>query len=260
MSLPFELARFGHRRFGGIADLIARLAAAVAPESGPPSWPTPEALDSLFRAELAVAGVRLVSAAKTKTQYHSDGTIDIASLYEVRIAQGREVASRPRNAHDLLNALMWVAFPQAKWALSQRLAELQTARARGARSLPVARTRAHDRLALLDEGGIVCTRAGQWVFGHAIYEHAYHGRHDIRAAMFVVEGEVVIPGAPAVTASPSGFPSGTAARAARAAADEALAARIADDAALAGALQRGAGQAVDDDALCVVPVRVEAPD
>jgi DUF3025 family protein len=112
-----------------------------------------------LRPELATVGVQLVEAAKSRPALAADGTIDPASLYEVRIAAQGEVPTRPRNAHDLCNALVWAAYPHAKLALTRALAAVQRARAAGRATLPATRTRAHDVLALVDEGGLVCTGA-----------------------------------------------------------------------------------------------------
>ena len=44
------------------------------------------------------------------------------------------------------------------------------------------RTYAHDRLALVDEGGLLRVTGSRttWIFGHAIYEHAYAGELAVR--------------------------------------------------------------------------------
>lgn len=175
--IPWDFARFAHRRFARIADLVARLADAR-------DWPSIALLNDRFRVELASAGVQLVEAAKTRPALGADGTIDPSSLYEVRIVERGEVPTRPRNAHDLCNALAWAAFPHAKLALSRALAAAQRARAVGRRALPATRTHDHDRLALIDEGGVVCVTGSRttstWIFGHALYEHGYAGDLDVR--------------------------------------------------------------------------------
>lgn len=177
--IPWDFARFAHPRFARIADLAARLADAG-------DWPSIAMLNDRFRAELACAGVRLVEAAKTRPALGADGTIDPSSLYEVRIVERGEVLTRPRNAHDLCNALAWAAFPHAKLALSRALAAVQRARGTGRSALPATRTRDHDRLALIDEGGVVCVAGSHttstWIFGHALYEHAYAGDLGVRGA------------------------------------------------------------------------------
>jgi hypothetical protein len=173
LATTWQPSRFGHARFAGIADLLDRFRAAR-------DWPAVAELDGQLRGELAIAGVRLVESAKTRYRRLPDGTIDPATLYEVRIAERGEVATRGRSAHDLFNAVVWAAFPRSKLALSRELAREQRARVSGRTQLPGTRTRAHDRLALVDEGGVVVVRDGSWIFGHAIYEHAYAGQLDVR--------------------------------------------------------------------------------
>ncbi len=153
-------------------DLIERLAT--------PAWPCVAAIDEAFAPELRSVGMRLIEAPKTKAALAADGTIDLASLYEVRIVERGEVPTRPNNLHDLLNAVVWAAFPVSKLALTRRLAEIQRARAAGRATLPSARSREHDRLAMIDEGAVLYVGGQVWIFGHAIYEHAYEGRLDIR--------------------------------------------------------------------------------
>src|SRR5258706_14399810 len=141
-SGAWEPARSAHARFATVADLVERLA-------GEPDWPSVEAINDAFAAELAQVAVRAVEERKTKPQLAADGTIDPASLYEVRIVECGEIPTRPRNAHDLLNALVWAAFPHAKLALTRALAVVQRERAAGRATFPNARSRAHDRLAMI---------------------------------------------------------------------------------------------------------------
>jgi hypothetical protein len=108
--------------------------------------------------------------------------IDVRSLYDARITLDREVPTRARCWHDMMNALVWGTFPAAKVALHARQHGAISARiAPGARTLPP-RTAELDALALVDEGGVVVfaprSRDGAstasaesvYVFGHAIYE------------------------------------------------------------------------------------------
>ena len=176
----WELVWLVQSWFALVVDLVARLA-------GEPDWPGVARLHDCFAAELGGAGVRLIEAGKTRPALGADGAIDPATLYEVRIAERGEIATRPRNLHDLLNALVWAAFPHAKLALTRALAVLQRARAAGRASLPATRTRDHDRLTLFDEGGVGYVTGSRtsatWIFGHAIYEHAYAGEVAVRAAV-----------------------------------------------------------------------------
>lgn len=170
----WEPARFRHPRFARVADLVERVL-------DHDDWPSIDALNETFSRELV--GVRLVEAAKTKPALGSDGAIDVSSLYEVRIVERGEIPTRPRNAHDLLNALVWAAFPASKLALTRAIANIQRERAVGRAKLPGTRTPEHDRLAMIDEGALLrVAGAGIWIFGHAIYEHAYAGVFDVRGA------------------------------------------------------------------------------
>lgn len=164
-------ARWTGPRFAAYADAIAALARSSA-------WPTVEALDAVLRDGLAVVGVRLVAQA-------SGG-----APYELAIADGRTVPTRVGNAHDLWNAIVWACFPRAKWALTERLAAFQRARYAGGAKLPGGRAPAHDRLALLDEGGVIAVGDRAVVFGHAILEHAARDALDVRAAVLTLEAAV----------------------------------------------------------------------
>jgi hypothetical protein len=115
--------------------------------------------------------------------------------YEQRIAERGEIATRERNWHDLLNALIWLRFPTLKAALNARqVAEIARV---GAKQ----RSRAQQALTHFDEAGVVAIvrdpalleawDAHDWhglfwaerdawndgrieaiVFGHALLEHA----------------------------------------------------------------------------------------
>jgi hypothetical protein len=183
--------------FEAVRDVAALLPVAAR-------WPTVAELDAALSPR---AGVRFVVGEKSRPRRRRDRRIDGDELYEIRIASRREVPTRAESAHDLLNALAWAAFPAAKWALAAELAAAQRARlAGGPWRLPGARTRRHDRLALLDEGGILLAgespaaddppvageaglaaaladgRVRALVFGHALLEHALAGCLDVWGA------------------------------------------------------------------------------
>ncbi|MEQ1516257.1 MAG: DUF3025 domain-containing protein [Usitatibacteraceae bacterium] len=71
--------------------------------------------------------------------------------YEMRIAESGEIATR-ENWHDFFNAMSWLAFPEAKSAISETHARLLSAR--GEQEIR-ARSTPRDVLTLFDEGGIV---------------------------------------------------------------------------------------------------------
>jgi hypothetical protein len=137
--------------------------------------------------------------------------VDVSALYDARIAVAREVPTRARCWHDLMNALVWGTFPEAKRALHARQHDAIARRVvPGARGLPP-RTRELDALALVDEGGVVllatepesvsrtlaARRPGAlgsllasgaaelFVFGHAVYESLALGAEPAIVAAFV---------------------------------------------------------------------------
>jgi hypothetical protein len=80
--------------------------------------------------------------------------IDIRQLYDGRIALHGEVPCLGTSYHDLLNVLVWGAFPRAKRALHARqYRALEAWLPAHAERLPNRRTREQDALALFDEGG-----------------------------------------------------------------------------------------------------------
>jgi hypothetical protein len=136
---------------------------------GYPDFPEPE--------EHKAPGVAFVSAHKARRTRRR--VRELAEGYDDRVVRG-EVPTRPRSWHDFLNALVWATFPASK----RRLHALQAAAVRqrlapGAVTLPNARTREQDALALLDEGGVIeLTAEGERLvlgFGHALYEGIVRG-------------------------------------------------------------------------------------
>ncbi|HRG98553.1 MAG TPA: DUF3025 domain-containing protein [Polyangiaceae bacterium] len=133
---------------------------------------------------------------------------DPATLYDVRITQGARLPTREGSWHDLMNALVFRAFPRAKAALHARQATELLGHLGRDGALPGARTRLQDVLAMLDEGGALlavrpedaarlrgtiaaggtCLSGARLVvFGHAILEHAVLGAALPRAAPVVLE-------------------------------------------------------------------------
>jgi hypothetical protein len=114
-------------------------------------FPPVSALASVFRGAGPVA-----FAEAHKPRRRQTGRPDPRRLYDGRITLESVVPSRPRSWHDLMNALVWGAFPRAKLALHARQHRAIVAHLpAGARRLPPARSRELDALALVDEGGIV---------------------------------------------------------------------------------------------------------
>lgn len=153
------------------------------------NWPSVAALN----AELATRGLThnrrsLSFVAQTPTLL-ADGL-----HYENRIAEHGRIATRERNWHDLLNAIIWLRYPMLKAALNRR--QMQEIACVGAKQ----RSRTQCALTHFDEGGVVVVlddpallaiwdahdwqrlfwqKRAAWgksiyviVFGHALLEHA----------------------------------------------------------------------------------------
>lgn len=171
-----------------------------------PSFPTPEQLSTLYQlrtggTDLPVDAARLRFVGAPAKKRKRKGPVQLSSLYEGQIVERGAVPTRACDWHDFFNALTFVAFPRAKWALHARQYRLLAARIDAhTRRLPGARTREQDALALFDEGGIallvdenervaddpdtfeasalaLCERGAALPvpFGHALPEHLVEG-------------------------------------------------------------------------------------
>ncbi len=133
------------------------------------AWPALHEYDALLRG--LPFSLRVVEARASR---RGRSAADPSAVYDAYIVRRGELPTRPRDWHDYLNALTWVAFPHAKMALHKRqLAELERAIAEHGR-LPNARSPLHDLLAVLDEGGVLEVTDGvrrrRLIFGHALHE------------------------------------------------------------------------------------------
>jgi hypothetical protein len=166
-----------------------------APESFPQAWPELPVLQQLL--ERRDPPVHVASGLPLRVVPQSRRGRRAGLPYEERIYSRGELQVRAHNWHDLLNFLVWLAFPQVKaalnarhWAASRRRASAGTAN-RG----PV-----EDALTLFDEGGVIVATASAelpqrlrafewkdlfwrrrqevvasmrfWLFGHALFEKA----------------------------------------------------------------------------------------
>jgi hypothetical protein len=190
-----------HPALDAVRPYADRLAALDA-------WPSVEVLDGLLADRLALEPAVALERQHAKRKRRR-APLDRSALYAVRIHEHRRVPTRERSLHDLTNALVWAAFPRSKRALTARQHAITIARVPPeATSLPNARTREEDALAMLDEGGIVIAAppdrapaldsalraedhaalrgAPAHVFGHALMEHAIGGRTDVRGYALVI--------------------------------------------------------------------------
>jgi hypothetical protein len=186
---PFD-GRFFERH-----ALFWPLAPAAACFAGERDWPAVEAYGRAFGDR---APVRFELAAPPRGRRRAT-PLDPGQLYDARIARERCVPTRARSWHDFLNALVWAAFPRAKLALHERQHRALVERLpAGACTLPPTRSREHDALALLDEGGVVVLEGSSErvlvVFGHALYEGLVLGRGPVTACA-ITATVTTLPGA-----------------------------------------------------------------
>lgn len=144
---------------------------------------------------------------KPRRQRRSE--VRLEGLYDGSIALRGEVFCLEASYHDLLNAVVFAAFPRSKrtlharqFAALERWADVTAAR------LPGKRTREQDALTIFDEGGVVLAMSDEaheaWqksrtqtqlvpesddiialLFGHALLEHLLEGHLAIRASAVV---------------------------------------------------------------------------
>jgi hypothetical protein len=175
-------------------------------------WPTLEEYTALFERQRKercprVAPLSFAPAEPKRSRARRDSPLDLANLYDGRIALKAEVPCLSESYHDLFNVLMWSAFPRAKRALHGRqYRALRGWLAEGASRLPNRRTREQDALTVFDEGGsvLVVEQEAHWrscaeptsldstqpvhwyLFGHALMEHVAYGREAVRSAALLI--------------------------------------------------------------------------
>jgi hypothetical protein len=161
------------------SSLFWPIAPAARPFATWPDWPP---VDAYARAFGAMApAVQFEEQPLAGRRRRRRARVNLAASYDARIAHEGRVPTRARSWHDFLNALVWATFPRAKGALHAR--QLRALEARidpAAHVLPATRSREHDALALVDEGGVVALDDGRSMrlvlFGHALYEGLVLGR------------------------------------------------------------------------------------
>jgi hypothetical protein len=169
---------------------IARAAHAFANDS---SWPEVSTYSRVFESEAEAIRFEL---ATPQPRRHRRTAVDPGALYDARITERACVPTRERSWHDFLNALVWGTFPRAKRVLHERQHRAITSRMPPAATrLPGARSREHDALALIDEGGVILIAApGKRVgvvFGHALYEGLVLGVQAMVARAVHVQVEAI---------------------------------------------------------------------
>jgi len=186
------------------------LAAAASHFAAHADWPTFQDFDLAYAA--CTAGLPLPALRfrdnVRKRDKRAEGRVVLEALYDARISLAREVPTRERNWHDLLNMLCFATFPHSKLALHARqYARLAERIDERTQKLPNRRTPEQDALTLFDEGGVVLAveadaahsfsftdpaaapeererlclalrdakRLRVVPFGHALYEHLVEG-------------------------------------------------------------------------------------
>lgn len=156
--------------FAPLAPALSRL--------DPSTWPSHEALTVLAEGIVTSTGrpLRFVPprpAGGTGRPY-----------YERHIADTGEVETRPRNWHDLFNALAWIAFPKAKAAINAQHAAIL---AEGGEAEEKRRSPARDALSLFDEGGVIVASSSpamlRLINDFAWKELFWHRREELRATV-----------------------------------------------------------------------------
>ncbi len=199
-------ADFSHPIYDPVRPALARLARET-------DWPSAERLNLLARELGAAPSTASGRAVRFVAPLREDAN------YELRVYASGQVATRPRNWHDLFNALAWISFPRTKAMLNARHAA-QIPREGGRRG-PL-----RDLLTIFDEGGAIVAfadpalveliRAFRWrelfwerradlietmrfvIVGHAVLEQARNPWPGITCkALFVPVDEALLRLAPA---------------------------------------------------------------
>lgn len=179
---------------------------------GRTEWPTTEdyneAVAQVRRERgLDLPALRFATQVK-KPRRAKRAPVALEDLYDGSIALRGEVPCLTASYHDLFNAVIFAAFPLSKHALHARQFRALSERVvPGVTRLPEARTREQDALTVFDEGGSVVlvskefyerwqvskpwTRldgdhAQLWIFGHALLEHIFYGKFELRSCAVVL--------------------------------------------------------------------------
>lgn len=181
--------------FAGVAEVLPHLRLLS-------SWPELEFFNELatIRALTLPCGraLRFVLQPKKRSRWRrraGAGEAVAPARYDQSVLERGEIPTRLRSWHDLFNNISWLLFPEAKTALVERLAGSYLTRTQEDIERAQFRSREGDRLAILDEGGVILVQVGDeqrtFVFGHALQESYVYGRLNIRcmSVMLTVPAE-----------------------------------------------------------------------
>lgn len=145
------------------------------------SWPTPASMQPPH-------AIHTASGKRLRFVEHGPKAACFAEQYEPRIFLSGEVPTRSENWHDFFNALVWLAFPQAK-------ASINAAHYHAALTQQPGRNRhpARHKLTLFDESGVavVCAdpRLAELLREHRWRELFWEKRAEVQKSLwFVVFG------------------------------------------------------------------------
>jgi Protein of unknown function (DUF3025) len=166
---------------------LSTLARAQAPFTELADWPTLDDYTAALRCVRTASGLTLSCVAHTQAPRRRPRVSPtLCDRYDGRIYFRGELPTRLRCWHDHFNYLSWRAFPLFKAAINAaQVHALVPLFEQNPTQMPGARTQAQDRLAMIDEGGILVVRErdgievrtaatrpdAQVLFGHALYEH-----------------------------------------------------------------------------------------
>jgi hypothetical protein len=201
--------------FRGYEPLASRLASHE-------EWPTLSTLQRFI--EQSCDGVEVRGPRVVQQPPRGRRSGERTWRYDQRIVEQNELPTRERHWHDAMNALVWAAFPRAKRALHERQHQLVSASLEANTDRPLgARSKEHDAIAMLDEGGVLLLlesvlvrslaealaqadrapiagaiatgRAALFVFGHGILESVLLADHlpNTRASVALLPCERVPP-------------------------------------------------------------------
>lgn len=141
--------------------VLARLA-ALARERGqdPGHFPSLQFCNDLL--DRASSPVRVANGTALRFVPQQSGRLPFEAQYEPRCYLRGELQTREHNWHDLLNALVWLAFPRAKAAINARHYQTLVS---GMKAGSSQRGGRRDMLTLLDESGVIVPCADEELAG-----------------------------------------------------------------------------------------------
>ena len=170
ISAPFVAPDWEHPVFFGLSRELPQLLSLTA-------WP-----DLVFFNRLALERnlrlpdgrpISFVHQPKKPSRWRRRKEAKVKTRYEDLVLEQAIIPSRMSSWHDFFNNISWLVFPQAKLALVERLAAANSNRTAYDIERAQFRSREGDRLAMLDEGGLLKFTDGSarfLIFGHALQE------------------------------------------------------------------------------------------